>query len=70
MILSNRLKDLINSLFIADTGVAEIVECVRKYMEGSSQYLQSLSCYELDPPMVSLFLRIMAKQIKSSSQAS
>ena len=49
---------------------AEIVECGRKYMDGSSQNLQRLSSYQLDPPMVFLLLRIKAKQIKSSSQTS
>ena len=29
---------------------AEIVECVRKYVDGISQYLQSLSLYEPGPP--------------------
>ena len=49
---------------------AEIVECVRKFMGGRSQNLQSLSSYYSDPPTVFLLLWIMVKQVKSSSQTS
>ena len=47
--------------------VVEIAECVRKYMDVSSQNLQCLSSYQADPPTVFLPLWIMVKQIKSSS---
>ena len=46
---------------------AEIVDCVRKYMDGISQNLHSLSSYSPNSPTVFLFLRIMVKQVKSSS---
>ena len=47
--------------------VAEIVECVLKYIDRISQNLQSLSSYQPDPLTVFLFLRIVIKQIKSWS---
>ena len=47
--------------------VAEIIECMCKYMDGTSQNLQSLSSYQPDPPKMFLLLRIMVKQVKSSS---
>ena len=43
---------------------AEIVDSVRKYMDGISQNLQSLSFYKPYPPTVFLFLQIMVKQVK------
>ena len=50
---------------------AEIFERVRKYVgDGISQNLQSLSFYWPCPPTVFSFLRIMVKQVKSSSQTS
>ena len=48
----------------------EIVECVRKYMDGISQNLQSLSSYKPDHPTVFLFLRMIVKQVKSSTNTS
>ena len=50
--------------------VGEIVECVRKYVDGVSHNLRSLSPYQTCPPTVILVLRIMVKQVKSSSQTS
>ena len=47
---------------------AEIVECVRKYVDGISQNLQSLSPYQPSHPPVFSFLPIVVKQVKSSSQ--
>ena len=40
-LITEVLYKMISKLFIA----AEIVECVRNYMDGSSQNLQSLSSY-------------------------
>ena len=45
----------------------EIVDCVRKYMDGISQNLQGLIPYYPGAPTVLSFLRIMVKQVKSSS---
>ena len=63
--MSARLFQFFNLL--PPLSAAEIVECVRKYMDRSSQNLQSLSSYLPDPPTVFLLLRITVKQVKSSS---
>ena len=46
---------------------AEIVECVRAYVDGVSQNLQILCPYLPGPPKVFLFFWIIVKQVKSSS---
>ena len=45
----------------------EIFEYVRKYVDGIWQNLQNLSPYWPGPPIVFSFLRIIIKQVKSSS---
>ena len=42
---TSQLQNVLNLLLLLPIRAAEIVECVRKYMDGSSQNLQSLSSY-------------------------
>ena len=61
---------LLSNLLLPSIRASEIVECVRKYVDGISQNLQSLTPYEPGPLTLFLFLRIMLKQVKSSSWSS
>ena len=75
----NKKKIQLRSL-LPPIRATEIVECVRKYVDGIScickyayvyvHNLQSLSPYLPCPPTSCLVLLIMVKQVKSSSQLS
>ena len=62
--------NLIKRKLLPPIRAAEIVECVHKYMNRSSQNLQSFSSYYKDPPTVFLLIWITVKQVKSLTQTS
>ena len=44
-IFEDKIEHIMRYVLLPSIRAAEIVECVRKYMDGSSQNLQSLSSY-------------------------